>query len=282
MPPSAIRFFTDPAALSDCDIVLVTVKSGSTAEAAASLAPVLKPGTHVISLQNGIHNAAILRQGLPACTVLAGMVPFNVIGRGEGRFHQGTEGRLEIARDPALQPLVAAFAAAGFPVILHDDMMPVLWGKLLLNLNNAINALANVPLVAQLAQRPFRRCLALAQDEALAVMARAGIVPATLAAVPPRWIPTILRLPDGLYKLIAGRALKMDPLARSSMSDDLAAGRMPEVDWINGEIVALAQAQGHKAPVNAMLCRLVKEAHAAPERPSWSAEALFTALREAC
>ena len=46
-------------------------------------------------------------------------------------------------------------------------MRAVQWAKLLLNLNNAVNALANLPLRDELAQRAYRRCVALAQREAL-------------------------------------------------------------------------------------------------------------------
>jgi hypothetical protein len=36
---------------------------------------------------------------------------------------------------------------------------------------------------------------------------------------------------------------------RSSMSDDLTAGRSTEVDWINGEVVRLAERLGRSAPI---------------------------------
>ncbi len=38
-------------------------------------------------------------------------------------------------------------------------MAAVQWAKLVMNLNNAINALSGLPLAAELAQRPYRRCL---------------------------------------------------------------------------------------------------------------------------
>ena len=281
VPATALVYSAEPASLSACDVVLVTVKSGSTKAAVAELAPVLQPGTLVISLQNGIRNADLLRKGLTSCTVLAGMVPFNVTAHGEGRFHQGSEGILEIASDPAVEVLASAFAVSGFPVRLQQDMAPIQWAKLLFNLNNPINALANCPLLLQLSRRSFRRCLALAQDEALHVLSKAGITPARLTPVPTRWVPFILRLPDVLYAVIARNSLTIDPLARSSMSDDLAAGRMPEVDFINGEIVTLARSHGLKAPVNEALCRLVMEAHRASHRPTWTGEALLAELHRA-
>ncbi|MFX7800628.1 ketopantoate reductase C-terminal domain-containing protein, partial [Acinetobacter baumannii] len=80
---------------------------------------------------------------------------------------------------------------------------------------------------------------------------------------------------------LGGKMLAIDPLARSSMSDDLAVGRTTEVDWINGEVVRLADRLGQRAPVNAQLCALVHAAEAAATRPSWSGNDLLAALRSA-
>jgi 2-dehydropantoate 2-reductase len=276
-----IEYATGAAAAATADLVLVTVKSAATAEAAAELAAVLPAGVPVISFQNGVRNAEVLRAALPNNPVLAGMVPFNVIERGPGAFHQGTGGELEVQRAALLQPLLADFSRAGLPLVEHDDMLPVQWAKLLLNLNNAINALANRPLKEELSQRAYRRCLAMAQQELLALLGAAGIRPAKLTPFPPHWIPRLLALPDAWFERLGRRMLKIDPLARSSMSDDLGAGRKTEIDWINGEVPRLAERLGRKAPVNARLCALVREAEQAKTRPSWSGDALLAQLREA-
>ena len=56
----------DPSALAGCDLVLCCVKSGDTEEAADQLAKVLCEGAVVLSLQNGVDNAARLAARLPA------------------------------------------------------------------------------------------------------------------------------------------------------------------------------------------------------------------------
>jgi 2-dehydropantoate 2-reductase len=281
VPPERIDVSTDPAAAARADLVLVTVKSAATATAAAELADVLRPGTIVVSFQNGIGNADVLRAALPQSTVLEGMVPFNVVERGPGVFHQGSAGELEIRHTPTMQPFVEAFSKAGLPLIQHTDMLPVQWAKLLLNLNNAINALANRPLKEELSQRAYRICLSMAQKEALALLKQADIRPATLTPLPASWIPRVLGLPDAWFERLGRRMLTIDLLARSSMSDDLAAGRATEIDWINCEVVRLAQRLGQTAPVNERLCELVREAGQADMRPSWSGEALLAEMRAA-
>src|SRR5471032_2706396 len=112
VPPEHIDIATDAAAAAAADLVLVTVKSAATPTAAAELANVLRPGMIVVSFQNGIGNADVLRAALPQNTVLEGMVPFNVVERGPGAFHQGSAGELEIRHTPAMQPFVDEFRKA--------------------------------------------------------------------------------------------------------------------------------------------------------------------------
>ena len=115
---------------------------------------------------------------------------------------------------------VAAFGAqdaSGISAEVHSDMQAVLWTKLLLNLNNALNVLSDVPLVEQLSDRSYRRVFASMVEEALVAMRTARISPVPIGRIRPRAIPYILRLPNWAFTLIARNLLAMDPSARSSM-----------------------------------------------------------------
>jgi len=280
VPAGAVDFETDSQVAADADLVLVTVKSAATAEAGRELADVLKPGTAVISFQNGLGHDVTLRTALPDAIVLAGMVQFNVVARGSGAFHQATEGALAVTQHASLQPFAADFAQAGLPLQQHTDMAAVQWAKLLLNLNNAINALSDLPIKEELSQRSYRRCLVLAQREALGLLDAAGIRPAKLTSVPPHWMPHVLALPDALFRRVANAMIAIDPSARGSMWYDLHAGRLTEVDWLNGEVVRLAKTLDRVAPVNARLATLV---HAVEQggRRDWPGEELLMQLRQA-
>lgn len=147
VPPGRIRFSTDPAQLAGCDVVLVSVKSGQTEAAGRQLVDVLGPGTVVVSLQNGVRNPQMLRSTLGSNQVLAGVVDFNVVSRGDGVFHCGLGGPLSIeSSTPAdAQTLVEALRASGVRVKTEVDIAPVQWTKLLVNLNNAVSALSGAP-----------------------------------------------------------------------------------------------------------------------------------------
>lgn len=249
--------FTDEPA-----VILLCVKGGATLAAAQEIEQVCKRGTTIVSLQNGVDNVARIQTGAPQMQVLAGMVPYNVVmneltGTESSRVHRASAGSLSIARSPTAEQFAPIFSAAGLPTELIDDMRAVQWGKLLLNLNNPVNALSELPLQAQLHDRSLRRVVADLQSEALAVMAHAGITPAQVTPVAPRALPHLLRLPNWLFTRVAARMLRMDISARSSMADDLSRGRVTEIDDLCGAVVRLAKAHGLAAPLNDAMCQLI-------------------------
>jgi len=254
----------DPAnALSSADIVLVTVKSGATLDMAGLVDRYAPSAAVVISLQNGVENASRIAAAFATPrTVLAGMVPFNVVlteRAGEPlRVHRATAGHILVESGKA--DLAAALSVEGLPVETCADMKSVLWGKLLLNLNNALNALSDKPLKVELSDGRWRKLLAVQMEEALAAMRAASIQPAKLAGVSPTLLPTILRLPDWLFSRVARRMLAIDPQARSSMWEDLVHHRATEIDEFQGAILRLAAAAGTQAPVTERVIARIRDA----------------------
>ncbi|WP_415921782.1 2-dehydropantoate 2-reductase [Tateyamaria sp. SN6-1] len=252
----------DPAtALEGADVVLVCVKSGDT-QTMAQLIRDHAPQAQVISLQNGVGNADILRRALPSADVRAAMVPFNVVSRGRGHFHRGTSGDIMVEAGP-----LPDLDCQGLRWVQTDRIEAVQWGKLVLNLGNAVNALSDLPLLTQLQDRRWRRVMAAQMAEALRILRVAGITPAKSAAAPPWLIPHILRLPTPLFRRIAAQMLTIDATARSSMWEDLTHRRPTEIDALQGVILDLAQRHGRQAPLTARMRGLIKDAEAAGAGP---------------
>lgn len=283
LAPERIAFATEPGALADRDAVLVCVKSGQTSDAAGALARALRPGSVVVSLQNGVRNPGRLRERLGGHTVLGGIVGFNVVWKGDAALHRAIGGTLviEASSDPVARALVARLRDAGFEVATPADVAPLQWSKLLVNLNNAVSALSGAPTRELLLSPGYRRILAELVAEALGILRRAGIRPARFGTpIPVGLLPRLLRLPSPLFDVVARGAIKIDPEARSSMWDDLRRRRTTEVDELNGEIVRLAASLGLDAPRNRRIAELVHEAERrAAGAGDMSAEALARALR---
>ena len=251
----------DPKVFADASVVLVTVKSADTAGIAEVLARHTPTDTVIVSLQNGVGNAAVLRERLPGRRVLAGMVPFNVVAPGAGRYHRATSGDIVIEQDDA--GTADRLSVPGLRMRATADIAGVQWGKLLLNLNNALNALADLPLRQQLAQRPWRRLFADQIAEGLAAIKAEGIRPVSPTPIPPGWMPALLRLPDAVFALLLASSMKIDPAARSSMWEDLQRGRATEIDYLQGVITEIAGRHGLKAPLSHRVVTLIRNAEAA-------------------
>ena len=256
-----LKLSDDPNVLADAGAVLVTVKSADTAEIADAIARHAPLDAVIVSLQNGIANVAVLRRHLPGRMVLAGMVPFNVAASGDGRFRRATSGDIVIERDAA--DTAAQLSVPGLAIRASDNIAGVQWGKLLVNLNNAINALSGLPLREQLAQRDWRKLFADQVTEGLAAVRAEGIHPVSPTPVPLSWTPHLLRLPDALFAIALAPAMKIDPQARSSMWEDLERQRRTEIDYLQGVITEIADRRGLNVPVSRRIVAMIRDAEAA-------------------
>lgn len=268
--PDRVTLCTTPSeALAGAKLILVAVKSHDTEAMAALIAEHAGGGAVAVSLQNGVSNAGLLRRRLGAERVVDAMVPFNVVqsrpADAPPRFHRASGGVIQIERTATgLRPVLEV---PHMPVAERDDIEAVLWGKLLVNLNNGLNALSGLPIVEQFGDPRWRALVARQLDEGLAVLNAAGIRYAPYEGVPQRALALALRLPDALFQVAAKRMLSMDKNARSSMWEDLQAGRRTEIDYLQGEIIRLADQVGHPAPLNRRVLALVKEAETAKKGP---------------
>jgi len=274
LAPDQVDFATAPEALAEAEIVIVSVKSIATAEAAQQIAGHAREGALVISFQNGVSNVDALRAALGSrFEVVQGTVPFNIAYLGHGRFHKGVAGDLIVQETPRTRTLAEQIGSGPARLRLADDMTGIAWGKLLINLNNAVNALSGRTLLEQLKERDYRRVVAASIVEALELLEAAGIEPAQSGPIPPRLLPHAIAAPNLIFNNLFLKVQKIDAKARSSMADDIRAGRPTEIDHLNGEVVALAARLGKRAPVNSAIVALIKQAELGVEH-LWSPEDL--------
>lgn len=263
LAPGDVDYRCGPEALGEAQVIALTVKSGDTEAAAAEIAAHGTPGATVISFQNGVSNVDVLERGLGGrFEVARGMVPYNVAYLGKGRFHKGVAGDLYAEQRAGVRALAEAVHGGPAALRMSDDMLGLAWGKLLINLNNAVNALSGRTLQDELKRRDYRRVFAAALSEGLDLLKRADIEPMTVGPISLQMLPRIVNSPDWLFNNVFISRWKIDAKARSSMADDLAAGRRTEIDYLNGELVRLADRLQRAAPVNRAIVELVRKAEA--------------------
>ena len=248
-----LKATTDVAAAHEADLVLFCVKTLDTESAAKILAPHLRPGATVISLQNGVENVARMRcaagiDALAAVVYVAASVPepgrIKHAGRGDLVIGVQKEGLTSPPRDrqAELQKVAATFAKAHVPSPISQNIDAELWSKLVLNCaGNAVTAIAQCS-YGTAAREPAGRELLLATAREAVDVARAAGIELSAEELVARGVKFAASMGD----------------ATSSTAQDLARKRKTEVDALNGVIVRRGEALGLPTPVNQTLTALIK------------------------
>jgi 2-dehydropantoate 2-reductase len=239
---------SDPGGVADAGLVLFSVKSGDTDDAARAIAPHLAPGTVVLSLQNGVDNVERLRGNIanvvvPAVVYVGAEIPAPGVIRhnGRGDLVIGEFGPSRIG-DALVAKLAAYFAGASIPTRVSDNVEGELWWKLILNCAyNAVSALGRSRYGPMMAMPQVRQVMSEAVREIMALAKAKGVQIAM-----PDPVEAVLRFGDAM------------PQAISSTAQDLQRGRPTEIDYLNGYVVRECDARGLPAPVNRTLYALVK------------------------
>ncbi len=230
------------------ELTLVTVKSYQTPAAARALPRLLASGGLALTLQNGLGNLEEMARVVGWEPLLAGVTFLGVTRRQEGEIVYAGQGPTFIGPAPGsragpgeLARIVEVFRRAGLPCQARDDIETLLWEKLLVNVAlNPLTALLRVPNGA-LPELPEAWELAVAAArEAVTVAGAAGL-------------PLSSDLEARLRQVCTATAAN-----RSSMLQDILAGRPTEIEALNAEVVRRGAALGVPTPVNQLLSQLLR------------------------
>ncbi len=236
----AMQASTAPDAVRGAELVLFCVKSTDTEAAGAAIAPHLEPGALVLNLQNGVDNAErlqpLLRQRVAPAVVY---VATEMAGPGHVKHHG--RGELVVSPEVATGALKGAFAGAGVPLQVSDNVAGALWMKLIVNCAyNALSAITQLPYGRLVQGAGVPAVMRDVVDECLAVARAAGVA-----------------VPGDAHATVENIARTM-PTQYSSTAQDVARGKRTEIDHLNGYVVRRGEALGVATPVNRVLHALVK------------------------
>ena len=240
------------------DVIWVAVKCLSTASIIDQLRLLLKAESTIVCCQNGFGSDQIIRDSFPDHQVISGIVVFNVAQVTDNHLYKSTQGEFIVERAPATEACLDKFDSELLPSRLSSQLTAEKWAKLQLNLGNAVNALADVPVLEMLQTRGYRRVMAALMEELIAVTSAMNLELPKMSAVPAKWLPKTMNTPDWLYQRLANKVLTIDPTARTSMWWDLSAGKKTEIDYLNAAVVSAGKQFNIACPVNQKLVALVK------------------------
>jgi 2-dehydropantoate 2-reductase len=258
------------ADLADSDCILITVKSHDTEEAIAAAEPYLGNAI-VISIQNGINDETLHRRVDPARLVM-GMTATNMAITAPGTVSMQLDGVTVVGPRPdgvntaASAQATELLRSTGLHIEQHPNILGVRYNKLALNTIGYASCLSQSNFITEaVCHRPWRQAVAqpLAQ-ECIDTFRRGGVA---LARIPGRpdiegFRRFLNRLDSPLLGPVVGTVARWiynrKPIIYS-LYQDLLHGKKTEVDYINGQIVRLAEGSGVEAPYNAAIVELCHE-----------------------
>jgi len=231
-----------------CDLVIIATKAMHVLQAAESAQPLLGPDTVVLSIQNGLGGPDIAARVLGRERVIVGVVGgFGASIRAPGHaHHNGWElvrlGEFTGPVSARLEKIAEVWRSGGFRVKCFDDIDQLVWEKLICNVcYSGTCAIAERTLIEVITDADLWKIASGCALEASAVARARGI-----------------RLEfEDTVAYVREFGLKI-PQARPSMLLDHLAGRMSEIEAINGAIPPAAAAVGLSAPYNEVVSGLVR------------------------
>ena len=221
--------------LQPVDLVVVLVKSFHTEEAMRASTNLLRAGTMVMSLQNGLGQEDVLAEIVGKANVIAGKTYVGGMMAGPGRVIAGVEGKETIIGEldgrttPRIRDVAETFNSANLKTHVTDNILGAMWDKLLINV--AAGALSGITGLnfGNLYDLPEVKETAIeAVAEAMKVASALGIM---LETKNPR---------DAWIKASAGLPFDFKP----SVLQSLEMGMITEIDFINGAVVRAGRGAG--------------------------------------
>jgi 2-dehydropantoate 2-reductase len=230
----------DPASLGPVDFVIIAVKLWDTEAAARAVAPIMGPGTAILSLQNGVVKDDILRRVLGDGPVIGGTCYIAAAIEEPGVIaHTGTMARMVFgeydgSRSGRAEALLEACWRADIDAELSADIRRVIWEKFVLIAGfNGTTAAVRTP-IGPIRTNPQARAFLLdAMSETVAVGRALGV------NLPPDYAQARLAFCDGLPAEMT-----------SSTLTDLERGNRLEIPWLAGAVVELGRTVAIPTPVN--------------------------------
>jgi 2-dehydropantoate 2-reductase len=224
-------------------LVLLTTKVSDNREAAAILAYHVRDDTVILCVQNGLGSEDAVKAVLGGRgTVLRAITQFGAIFRAPGLIDYKVAGYTLIEQSPRSAAIASLLTGCGLDGRVADDIRAEIWRKLIFNcVINPITAMlgTDVGSIADTRLDPLKR---LVVDECLTVARADGV--------------TGLDYDEDFVKTIADVFGASRNIA--SMRQDLSRGKMTEIDFMNGAVVARGRELGIDCPVNAALAAIIK------------------------
>ena len=230
------------------DLIIVALKQHHLADALPDLAPFVGDQTIILSVMNGLDSEAMIgaRYGSEK-TLFAIALGIDALREGNridystgGKIFFG-EARNEVPSAKVLR-VKEALGRAGIPNVVPEDMEHVMWRKFMINVGiNQASAVLGAPYGIFQTDPGAKAIMKSLMHEAIAVANAEGVA---------------LNEADlqGWYDFLN----TLSPNGKTSMLQDIEAGRKTEVELFGVKVVELGRKHGIPTPVNQTLSNIIQ------------------------
>lgn len=240
--------YCSPAEAVKADLIIFAVKFMGMADAIETVRPFVDVNTLFLSVLNGVSSEQMLEEAFGEGRVLYCCVQGMDAGkRGNTASYKNMGyialGNKDRSRDEKLKAVTDLFEESGLSYRLPEDIVHQMWSKLMLN--------TGVNQVTAVYRSPYR--LVQKEGEARTMMLEAMKEVKKVAEYQD------VELTDGDIDSWMELLNTLDPDGRTSMCQDVMAGRKTEVELFAGTMIRLAREAGIGVPVNEFLYERLKE-----------------------
>ena len=230
------------------DLIFVALKHHQLADGVHDLRRLVGDQTTIVSAMNGLDSEETIGAVYGADKVLYGIAVGIDAVRQENRITYTTGGKLYFGEadntepSPRVRTVQAALERAGIVYEVPADMIRILWWKFMVNVGmNPSSAVLRAPYGTFQASPDARALMEALMHEVLVLAGAAGV-------------NLVEKDIDDWYAVLD----TLSPQGKTSMLQDVEAGRKTEVEMLAGKAVELGQTYGIATPVNRTMLQIIR------------------------
>lgn len=242
------RMVTPDVTEDPADLILIAVKYHQLEEAIQGIRNFVGENTIILCLQNGITSETVVGEAFGMDKILYSFVVGTDAVRVGTATQYSSDGKIVFGDrsnrkdDPKVLAVRELFDRTKVPYLVPDDIMREIWWKFMMNVGvNQVSAVLKAPYGVFQRVKEARELWEMASREVLAIAERAGI--------------HLVEADIQEHLRIAGT---LSPQGKTSMLQDVEAGRKTEVEIFAGTIAQMGDAYGIDTPVNDMLFKMIR------------------------
>jgi 2-dehydropantoate 2-reductase len=239
-------------------------------------------GSVILTTQNGVQADDLAIRYLDKKSIISSIVMFGSTLLEPARIAHNFEGDWIIGRFDGVNDeviiQVSGILNQVFPAIVSEDIKGMKFLKIFVNANNCIPAILGKSIQESFQDTDNAKISIAIWREGLETVRKSGVKLESLPDFPLERLTKLTSMPlDDAAKVYSGIMVNLskEPLY-GSILQSIKRGKASEIDYINGEFVSLAKANGFGAPLNEKLVELVHRVEKSKE--FFSKEELIAAV----